>query len=189
MSKFNPLSAAIGYALLAGTMSLAASSAFAQQSEPAQDEEEAQVLDAIVVTGTRIQSRSAMSSAPVTEIDRQQFTVSGATRVDDLVNQYPQLSPAFDSQTNNPSTGYATVSLRDLGAERTLTLVNGRRLPPGPAGELRDISIIPAALIQRVDVLTGGASAVYGSDAVAGVVNFILDTEFEGVSIGAGWSA
>ncbi|WP_147696143.1 TonB-dependent receptor plug domain-containing protein, partial [Vogesella mureinivorans] len=94
-------------------------------------------------------------------------------------------TPAFDSQSNNPSTGYATVSLRNLGAQRTLTLVNGRRLPPGAAGELRDISIIPAALINRVDILTGGASAVYGSDAVAGVVNFMLDTEFEGFSVGA----
>lgn len=186
MTKFNPLSAAIGYALLAGTMTLIASPTNAQTRTTAQNE--AQVLDAIVVTGTRIQSQTVTSSAPVTEIQREAFAISGATRVDDLVNQYPQLSPSFDSQTNNPSLGYATVSLRNLGAERTLTLVNGRRLPPGPA-ELRDISIIPAALISRVDLLTGGASAVYGSDAVAGVVNFILDTEFEGFSIGAGWSA
>lgn len=186
MTKFNPLSSAIGYALLAGTMTFAASSAFAQQAAPAEDE--ARVLDTVVVTGTRIQSQTTTSSAPVTEIQREEFAINGATRVDDLVNQYPQLSPAFDSQTNNPTLGYATVSLRNLGAERTLTLVNGRRLPPGPA-ELRDISIIPAALVSRVDLLSGGASAVYGSDAVAGVVNFILDNEFEGFSIGTGWSA
>lgn len=187
MTKFNPLSAAIGFAIVAGTMSLGATSAYAQDQEG--DASEEQMLDTIVVTGSRIQSQTVTSSAPVTEIQREEFAINGATRVDDLVNQYPQLTPAFDSQTNNPSTGYATISLRNLGAERTLTLVNGRRLPPGPTGELRDISIIPAALINRVDVLTGGASAVYGSDAVAGVVNFLLDTEFEGFSVTAGYSA
>lgn len=183
MSKFNPLSGAIRFALVAGTAALVAAPVYAQSEETPTS------LDQIVVTGSRIQSQTVTSSAPVTEIQREDFALSGATRVDDLVNQYPQLNPAFDSQTNNPSTGYATVSLRNLGAERTLTLVNGRRLPPGPTGELRDISIIPAALINRVDILTGGASAVYGSDAVAGVVNFMLDTEFEGFSITAGYSA
>jgi iron complex outermembrane receptor protein len=182
MSKYNPLSGAIRFALIAGAASLLGAPAFAQ-------EEEATSLDQIVVTGSRIQSQTVTSSAPVTEIQREDFAISGATRVDDLVNQYPQLTPAFDSQQNNGATGYATVSLRNLGAERTLTLVNGRRLPPGPVGELRDISIVPAALISRVDILTGGASAVYGSDAVAGVVNFVLDTEFEGFSLGGGYSA
>lgn len=182
MSKFNPLSGAIRFALVAGAASLVGAPAFAQQESPTS-------LDQIVVTGSRIQSQTVTASAPVTEIQREDFALSGATRVDDLVNQYPQLTPAFDSQTNNPSTGYATVSLRNLGAERTLTLVNGRRLPPGATGELRDISIIPAALVNRVDILTGGASAVYGSDAVAGVVNFVLDTEFEGFRIGGGYSA
>ncbi len=182
MSKFNPLSGAIRFALVAGAASLVAMPAFAQEEAPTS-------LDQIVVTGSRIQSQTVTASAPVTEIQREDFALSGATRVDDLVNQYPQLTPVFDSQTNNPSTGYATVSLRNLGAERTLTLVNGRRLPPGATGELRDISIIPAALVSRVDILTGGASAVYGSDAVAGVVNFILDTEFEGFRIGGGYSA
>jgi outer membrane receptor protein involved in Fe transport len=193
MTKFNPLSAAIGFAIVAGTMSLGATNAYAQDQEGEASEE--QVLDAIVVTGSRIQSQTVTSSAPVTEIQREEFAINGASRVDDLVNQYPQLTPAFDSQSNNPSTGYATISLRNLGAQRTLTLVNGRRLPPGPSGELgapgevRDISIIPAALINRVDILTGGASAVYGSDAVAGVVNFMLDTEFEGFSVSASYSA
>lgn len=186
MTKFNQLSGAIRFALLAGSMSLVVAPAYAQDQE---DDGEETVLSTIVVTGSRIQSQTVTASSPVVEIQREEFVYAGATRVDDLVNQYPQLTPAFDSQTNNPSTGYATVSLRNLGAERTLTLVNNRRLPPGPSGELRDISIIPAALITRVDILTGGASAVYGSDAVAGVVNFVLDTEFEGFSIGGGYSA
>lgn len=124
MSKFNPLSGAIRFALVAGAASLVGAPAFAQEETPTS-------LDQIVVTGSRIQSQTVTSSAPVTEIQREDFALSGATRVDDLVNQYPQLTPAFDSQSNNPSTGYATVSLRNLGAQRTLTLVNGRRLPPG----------------------------------------------------------
>jgi len=111
------------------------------------------------------------------------------TRVEDLITQLPQAFASQNSTVSNGASGTATVSLRNLGAERTLTLVNGRRLPPGPVGELRDISIVPAALINRVDILTGGASAVYGSDAVAGVVNFVLDTEFEGFSVNAGYSA
>ncbi len=186
MTRFNQLSTAIRLSLFVGGAVLAAGPqlAFAQS-----EGEEAKQLDDIVVTGSRIRSQTVTASSPVTEIGQEQFDLTGATRVDDLVNQYPQLTPAFDSQTNNPSTGYATVSLRNLGAQRTLTLVNGRRLPPGPAGELRDISIIPAAMIRQVDILTGGASAVYGSDAVAGVVNFILDTEFEGFSFSGGYSA
>ena len=181
MTKLNELSGAIRFALLAGSISLVAAPAFAQE-----DEDDVEVLTAVQVTGSRIQSQAVTASSPVAEIQREEFQFAGATRVDDLVNQYPQLQLAFDSQTNNPSTGYATVDLRGLGPSRTLTLVNGQRLPPGPVAQIRDISIIPAALITRVDILTGGASAVYGSDAVAGVVNFVLDTEFEGVSVSAG---
>lgn len=128
------------------------------------------------------------ASSPVTEISGEEFKVVGATLVEDLVNQYPQMEPVFDNSQNNPSLGYATVDLRGLGPERTLALLNGRRIPKG-FGEYSDISVIPAGLIKKVDVLTGGASAVYGSDAIAGVVNFILDDEFEGIRIDGGWSA
>jgi iron complex outermembrane recepter protein len=187
MSKLNHLSGAIRLALLAGASCLVAGNALAQAPQTEQ-EAAARTLDQITVTGTRIQSQTVTASSPVTEIEREEFQFSGATRVDDLVNSYPQMSPYFDSFANNPSTGYPTIDLRGLGAARTLTLVNGHRLPPG-AAEVRDISIVPAALVQRVDILTGGASAVYGSDAIAGVVNFILDTEFEGFSISTGYSA
>src|SRR5690606_5761212 len=89
---------------------------------------------------------------------------------------------------NNGAGTYATVDLRGLGVERTLTLLNGRRIPKG-ANETPDISIVPAALIKRVDVLTGGASAVYGSDAIGGVVNMCLGDRCEGVSVNASYSA
>ena len=188
--KTTKLRDAIVFALAVSATSLAGTGiAFAQSTRPAQTPttttEEAKDLDAIVVTGTRIQSQTVTASSPVTEIQQEEFQYTGTTRTEDLVNQYPQMSPAFDSFTNNGALGYPTVDLRGLGAGRTLTLVNGKRLAPG-AAEAADISIVPAFMVQRVDILTGGASAVYGSDAVAGVVNFILDNEFEGVKMTVG---
>lgn len=180
--KRNRLRDAITVALVLGTTSFTGA-AFAQEAGA-----EAQDLDTIVVTGTRIKSQTVTASSPVAEIGREEFDVTGATRVDDLVNQFPQMAPYFDSFANNGSTGYATANLRSLGPNRTLTLINGRRVQAG-AGIDVDLSIIPAAMVQRVDLLTGGASAVYGADAVAGVVNFVLDTEFEGISLNAGYSA
>ncbi|MEO9079291.1 MAG: TonB-dependent receptor plug domain-containing protein, partial [Rhodanobacter sp.] len=145
-------------------------------------------LQTVVVTGTRISNQSITASSPVAEISQEQFKVTGATRVDDLVNQMPQMSPTFDSFANNGATGYPTASLRSLGTRRTLVLFNGQRVQAG-SNTAVDISQIPAALVKRVDILTGGASAVYGADAVAGVVNFVLDDEFEGFQINTGYSA
>ena len=184
--KRNKLRDAITFALVVGSAG-AFGTAFAQETTTPAGETPSE-LDTIVVTGTRIQSQTVTESSPVVEIQPEEFQYAGATRVDDLVNQYPQMSPYFDSFANNGAQGYPTVDLRQLGPDRTLTLVNGNRLPPGQL-ITRDISIIPASLVKRVDILTGGASAVYGSDAVAGVVNFILNTEFEGVSVSAGISA
>ncbi|MFU8820182.1 MAG: TonB-dependent receptor domain-containing protein [Gammaproteobacteria bacterium] len=146
-------------------------------------------LEEIVVTGTRIRDANLIATSPVATVSQDEFKFSGTTRVEDLLNTFPQLAPAFDSFTVNPTTGFATADLRGLGSQRTLVLVNGQRLPPGGIrGQSRDLNQIPAALVKRVEVLTGGASAVYGSDAMAGVVNFILDTDFEGVSVGFGAS-
>ncbi|MHC9084944.1 TonB-dependent receptor [Luteimonas sp. RIT-PG2_3] len=181
--KRSKLRDAITVALTVGVAAMATTG-----TSMAQDQTQATELDKITVTGSRIQSQTMTASSPVTEISAEEFQYSGATKVEDLVNQYPQLALNFDNFQNNPSQGYATVDLRELGPQRTLALVNGRRIPKG-LGETPDISIIPAALVQRVDLLTGGASAVYGSDAMAGVVNFILDNQFEGVSVNLGYSA
>lgn len=189
--KTNKLRDAITFALCAASLSatgLAMAQDQAADQQQSTDNQTATQLDTITVTGTRIQSQTITSSSPVAEIQKEEFQLNGATRAEDLINQYPQLAATFDTFTNNGSLGYPTVDLRGLGAQRTLTLVNGFRLAPG-AGESSDISIIPAAIIKRVDLLTGGASAVYGSDAVAGVVNFVLDDEFEGVSLSTGYSA
>jgi outer membrane receptor for ferrienterochelin and colicin len=103
-----------------------------------------------------------------------------------LINSLPQSFAAQGSNISNGSTGTASVNLRGLGSSRTLVLVNGRRLQPGdPRSPVADINFIPASLVKRVDVLTGGASSVYGADAVAGVVNFIIDTNFRGLRIDA----
>lgn len=183
--KTNKLRNAITFALVAGATTLAGTSiAFAQGSDETTDQ--ATELDTITVTGSRIQSQTFTASSPVTEISAEEFQQYGVTTVEDLVNQYPQVDLNFDNFANNPSWGHAVVSMRGLGPQRTLTLVNGRRLPSS-RNELADPSIIPAAMIKRVDILSGGASAVYGADAVAGVVNFILDDQFEGVSINLGW--
>ena len=184
--KTTKLRDAIVCALVVGATGFAGS-AMAQQTPPADAPQEATTLDAIVVTGSRIQSQTLTASSPVTEIQQEEFQYTGATRTEDLVNQYPQMSPNFDSFQNNGALGYPTVNLRGLGSARTLTLVNGLRLAPG-AGESADISIIPSFMVKRVDILTGGASAVYGSDAIGGVVNFILDNEFEGVKFSTGLS-
>ena len=138
----------------------------------------------IVVTGSRIPQPNLTSSSPVTVVTAAEVKLQGTTRVEDLINSLPQSFAAQGSNVSNGSTGTATVNLRGLGTTRTLVLVNGRRLMPGdPRVPVADINFIPSSLIKRVDVLTGGASAVYGADAVAGVVNFIMDTNFTGIRV------
>ena len=171
------------------------SSAMAQEDAAELDrveveEEYQEDLEMVLVTGTRIRDANITGTSPVVTVTSDDFKFSGTTRVEDLLVTFPQLAPSFDSFTVNPTTGFATADLRGLGSQRTLVLVNGHRMQPGGIrGEARDLNQIPAALVKRVEVLTGGASAVYGSDAVAGVVNFILDDQFTGVSFSAGISA
>ena len=138
----------------------------------------------IVITGSRIPRTNLTAVSPVTIVKRVEFELVGATSAEDLLNQLPQVNPSQGEFVNAPATGAATVDLRGLGPSRTLVLVNGHRLMPGdPRFLVPDINSIPTTLIQRVDVLTGGAAAVYGSDAVAGVVNFILDTRINGLKV------
>ncbi len=138
----------------------------------------------IIVTGSRIPQPNLTSAAPVTVVSNQDVKLSGATRVEDVLNSLPSVTPSQSSYVSNGSTGAATVDLRGLGSKRTLVLINGRRLMPGDpnsTSQAADLNVIPSALIKRVEVLTGGASSVYGADAVAGVVNFLMDTEFTGI--------
>ncbi|HEY5072427.1 MAG TPA: TonB-dependent receptor [Caulobacteraceae bacterium] len=144
----------------------------------------ASTVGELVVTGSRIPQPNLTSIAPVTSVGNQELKLEGTQRVEDLVNQLPQVIADQGGNLANGATGTADISLRDLGPQRTLVLIDGRRLVPGdPAFPYPDINFIPAALIDRVEVDLAGASAVYGSDAVAGVVNFIMKRDFEGVRL------
>jgi outer membrane receptor protein involved in Fe transport len=143
----------------------------------------------IVVTGTRIPSPNLTSIAPVTTVGNADIKAQGVTRIEDITNSLPQVFAGQGSSISNAASGTATVDLRGLGSSRTLVLIDNRRLMPGdPVVPAADLNFIPAALVERVDVLTGGASATYGADAVAGVVNFIMLKNFEGVRIDAQYS-
>src|SRR5258708_34995583 len=155
------------------------------------------VLEEVVVTGSRIATPNLEAISPVTAISAEEIKSTGVTRIEDLLNSLPQVVADQGSGLSMGSTGVATINLRGLGVQRTLVLVNGRRLMGGdpgagaPAttnlgyGSAADINQVPVALIERVDVLTGGASSTYGADAVAGVVNFIMNDHFEGIRVDA----
>ena len=160
---------------IAGAQPAAATNAEAEPVPTAKD---------IIITGTRIPQPNLTSASPVTVLSAQEIKLQGTTRTEDLINSLPQAFAGQGSSVSNGATGTASVNLRGLGPTRTLVLINGRRLMPGdPAFPVADINFIPSAIIKRVDVLTGGASSVYGADAVAGVVNFIMDTNFRGLRL------
>ena len=161
------------------------------QTQPGVDAtgEPVEEQEAIVVTGSRIARPNVESASPVTVVGQEAIAQSGTTRVEDLLNSLPQVTPGQTAFVSNGATGTATVNLRGLGTARTLVLVNGRRLQPGdPFLPVADLNQIPAALVKRIEVLTGGASSTYGADAVAGVVNFIMDTDFKGFQLDGTYS-
>ena len=170
--------------MIGGLAALAFAAPAAAQTAPAQQEETQ--LGEIVVTGSRIPQTNLVTTSPVTQVTGEDIDVAGVTRVEDLVAQLPQAFAAQNSTVANGATGTATVSLRNLGSSRTLVLIDGRRMGYGsPNDDAADLNQIPEQLVERVEVLTGGASAVYGSDAIAGVVNFIMKKDFEGIQIDA----
>ena len=176
MSTSNPIRHAVRYALLTSVAAGAAVPAFAAD----------QTIQEVVVTGSRIAQPNLETSSPVTQVTSEDVITQGVTKIEDLINQLPQAFAAQNGTVSNGATGTATVNLRGLGSARTLVLIDGRRMPAGgvTAGSYAaDLNQIPTAMVERVEVLTGGASAVYGSDAVAGVVNFIMKKNFEGIQI------
>ncbi len=159
---------------------------------PAQAQQQESTIQEVIVTGSRIAQPGLTTVSPVTSVSSDDVKIEGVTRVEDLINNLPQAFADFGGNLSNGATGAATVNLRNLGSQRTLVLVNSRRLMPGDPTQngaaSPDLNQIPAALIERVEVLTGGASAVYGADAVAGVVNFIMNDKFEGVRLDTQYS-
>src|SRR5690606_34595596 len=121
--------------------------------------------------------------SPIAVVGAPDYSLSGTTNVERLLNTMPQVIPGEGGFTNNESSGVATIDLRGLGTQRSLVLVNGRRYMFYDSRQVTDLNTIPAALVGGTELVTGGSSAVYGSDAVGGVVNFILKDDFEGVEV------
>jgi iron complex outermembrane receptor protein len=143
-------------------------------------------LEEVIVTGSRIQRANLVTSSPVQQLDAEQLAFTGVTRVEDVLSALPQVTLDQSSGQAIESIGTATLELRQLGSSRTLVLLNGRRLPtnsPLDTESGADVNFIPMQLVKRVEVLTGGASSTYGADAVAGVVNFVMIDDFEGVKL------
>jgi len=156
--------------------------AFAQGAKP--DAAGASTVSELVVTGSRIPQPNLTSVSPLTTVSAAEVKLTGTSNVESLLNDLPSSFAAQTAQVSNGSDGTAQANLRGLGPGRTLVLVDGKRLMPGdPGSQVPDLNVIPASLVERADVVTGGGSAVYGSDAVAGVVNFILKKNFEGVQV------
>ena len=182
--------------VLAGA--LAASSAFAQTADqpistaPAADSQQAAELGEIVVTGSRIRRDATNAPTPLIQVSRDELLSTGQTTVIDYLSTIPALSnsvvPSDTTGSNLGDGGLSLPNLRSLGSNRTLTLVDGRRHVGSSGGSLSvDIDTIPRLLIQNIEIVTGGASSVYGADAVSGVLNFILRKDFEGLEIDANY--
>ena len=167
--------------LLIGTV--VATPAFAQTEEaPAEGE-------AIVITGSRILRPNLEANSPVTTVTGLETTQNADVTLDTFLNTLPQVNPAGTTTSNNPGNGgQSNIDLRGLGANRNLVLVDGRRPMVSASNQTVDLNTIPQGLIERIDVLTGGAGAAYGADAIAGVVNIILKDDFEGVDLRANYS-
>ena len=170
MFKRNARSAAA----LAMISTLSAASAFAQEASTER-------LERIEITGSRIKTVGAESSSPITSVGKEDISIKQPVAVEELVRGLPSAYPAIGPNVNNGSNGTASIDLRGLGSNRTLVLMNGRRIVPATLGGVVDTNNIPVSLLERVDLVTGGASAVYGADALAGVVNFITKRNFSGI--------
>lgn len=179
MKNRNPLYDAVRYALAAG-LGLAGTSG----AVFAQEEEDSAELDKIEVTGSRIKRTDIEGASPVFVIQREDIERTGLTSVGDLLQDLPVAGAALNTQFNNGGNGATYLNLRNLGSNRLLVLVNGRRWVTSLAGRV-DLNDIPVAIVKRIEVLKDGASAIYGSDAIAGVVNIITRDDFEGAQANA----
>jgi outer membrane receptor protein involved in Fe transport len=183
MNTFSKLKSGVAPAALG--LALLATPAFAQDAAP-QADASADAATPIVVTGSRIASPELAESIPVQAVTAADIERQGAPNLQDILLKSPTMGTPSISRTNssfaNSSAGVATVDLRNLGIDRTLVLIDGRRVVAGiPGSSAVDLNTIPSSFIDRVEILTGGASAVYGSDAVAGVVNIVTKRSFTGV--------
>jgi len=184
MTNLKKLPNAIKFALFASAASLATGNAFAQ--EAASSDTEAKTLDRIEVTGSRLKRADIEGAVPVIVIDRAAIDASGDVSVADVLRDSTFASFGnFKPQSGSSAQSLASVDLRGLGSGRTLVLIDGRRAPTNPmsASSGTDVNAIPLAAVERIEILSDGASAVYGSDAIGGVVNIILRKDFNGAEL------
>ena len=191
MGNNRKLQIAVRAALATAAATAVVPAAWSQTAPAVANETPNAGLEEVVVTGSRITSSPNLTAiSPITSVDAGYISSTNMSRVEDILNNLPMVFASQNSTVSNGSNGTASVNLRGMGPQRTLVLVNGRRLGPGLGSgtNISDINEVPAALIERIDILTGGASSVYGADAVAGVVNFVLNTHFEGVKVDSSYS-
>ena len=174
-------------ALVAGCVGLAASMGSVAVAQPAPAPRTDGPVEEIVVTGTRVRAPGLVSTSPITSLDAVAIGFSQPVAAEELIRTLPAATPAIGPGTNNGTGGGATVNLRGLGPSRTLVLLDGRRITPFDLNGAVDTNVVPMALVERVDVVTGGASVVYGADAITGVLNFILRDDFDGVEATASY--
>lgn len=179
----------IGTTSALAVLLFASGSVVAQQAAPKVDETAAtSKVDTVVVTGTRIKAAGLTSTSPVSQITAEELALARAVTVEDFSVKLPQLAGGVNSTSaGSDAFGAQTLDLRNLGQSRTLVLINGTRAVPFSFRNAVDVNFIPAPLLKRVDVLTGGAAAVYGADAISGVVNFIINDDFRGLQASANY--
>ena len=180
MYRSSKVSRAVKLAMICGAASAALITPNSLLAEEAQAEKE---VERIAVTGSRIRRPGAVSTSPILSMDAEEMSYMQEPEVEKILRVLPGTTPGDGANANNGTAGAATVNLRGLEPERSLVLMNGRRLVPFNYDGQVDTATIPTALVDRVDLVTGGASAVYGSDAIAGAVNFIMKNNFEGVAL------
>jgi outer membrane receptor protein involved in Fe transport len=139
--------------------------------------------EVVVVTGTRITAPGVQSASPITSIGAAELLLTQVAEPEKLLRSLPSTIPGDGENVNNGTAGVTTVNLRGLGAGRNLVLMDGKRMTPYNINGIVDVSTVPQAMLERIDILTGGASTVYGSDAMSGVINFVLKRDFEGVEL------
>ena len=186
MQKNSKLASAIRLVLMGGAIA----SVIALPTVNAEEQENS-TIERIEVTGSKIKRIGELSPTPITVISGADMMDMGITNVADILNKLPSSTVGISPETSNNtifSNGLNQTNLRGLGSDRTLVLVNGRRFVAGSNGSSAvDLNTIPTAMVSRIEVITGGASAVYGSDAIAGVINIITRKDVEGVELDASY--
>ena len=185
MSNYRIAGRLLRSAVLAGAIAALSTPALAQDQNDGEDD---LTIDEVITTGTRIRNENIVAASPITTIGQEEISLKQTPNIERVFRDLPITIPGDGENVNNGTAGQATLDLRGLGPERSLILIDGKRLAPYDINGIVTTDVIPINMLKRVDVVTGGASAVYGSDAMSGAVNFILRDDFEGFEVEYGYS-